>query len=371
MENYISKIFLQLTSTTCPYGYEDVFFKIFMKPYLPKNVKMDNSGNYYLKIGQSKTIFTSHIDTVSYKFENVDQLIDDDNNVFTTGKTNLGADDKAGMTIMFNMIKNNVPGLYYFFIGEESGTIGSSMAAMSNTWINYNKIISFDRKGTDSIITHQSFQRSCSDVFARSLASELNKNNELNYKLDSSGVYTDSAEFMDLIPECTNISVGYKDEHTVNETQNLNHLNKLSKAVLQVDWENLKIDRDPTIIEYEDIYNNKSNVEIDTYVDHSHENYENDNYIYPFDVRTKKDWKKGREYYDNGDGELRDYNSRIAEINNNNEIEDGDKYSWIIKKFTNEEFTPNEIEIIRDCYLNMNDDYDIFFYEFLKENIMV
>ena len=45
----------------------------------------------------------------------------------------------------------------------------------------------------------------------------------MKYKKDEGGVYTDSAEFTDIIPECTNISVGYYKEHTVNETQDIQY----------------------------------------------------------------------------------------------------------------------------------------------------
>ena len=41
-------------------------------------------------------------------------------------KTILGADDKAGMVILLYMIEKKIPGLYYFFIGEEVGCIGSN-----------------------------------------------------------------------------------------------------------------------------------------------------------------------------------------------------------------------------------------------------
>jgi hypothetical protein len=88
----------------------------------------------------------------------------------------LGADDKAGVTVLLWMIQNNIPGLYYFFIGEEVGCIGSGLAAKyGNFKGNYDRIISFDRRDVGSIITFQSYSRCCSDAFANDLCSELNK----------------------------------------------------------------------------------------------------------------------------------------------------------------------------------------------------
>jgi hypothetical protein len=50
---------------------------------------------------------------------------------------------------------------------------------------------------------------------------------------------------MDDIAECTNISVGYFNEHTVDEYQNLTYLEDLCKGVVKVDWENLPVVREP------------------------------------------------------------------------------------------------------------------------------
>ena len=100
---------------------------------------------------------------------------------------------------------------------------------------NYDRIISFDRRGTSSIITHQSGTRTCSNEFAFELSKQLNQSGLL-YKKDDTGVYTDSAEFVSVIPECTNIAVGYYQEHTFSEHQDIIHLIKLAKACLNVQW---------------------------------------------------------------------------------------------------------------------------------------
>jgi hypothetical protein len=203
---FIFDTFLQLTSITCPYGFEDQFLGDFRNLF-PSDLQKDTWGNYFIKIGESKTIFASHIDTVSKDYQKVTHVISK-NIISTDGKTTLGADDKAGVTLMLWMIKNRVPGLYYFFIGEEVGCIGSGAASFGGDFSKYDRIISFDRRGNNSVITHQSSTRCCSEDFAKSLASELNRS-KMNYKLDDGGVYTDSAEFMTIIPECTNLSVGY------------------------------------------------------------------------------------------------------------------------------------------------------------------
>jgi hypothetical protein len=67
----------------------------------------------------------------------------------------------------------------------------------------------------------------------------------MNFKSDSTGVWTDSALFMGVIPECTNLSVGYFNEHRKTEMQDLDYMLELSNVVLNINWENLPTIRKP------------------------------------------------------------------------------------------------------------------------------
>ncbi len=244
----IRKKFLQLTKMTYPYGTEQ-----FLESFLPDGAQMDKFGNYYLSVGDSyTTMFTCHLDTSCSKMERVTHKFYG-NYVMTDGTTILGADDKAGMVIVLYMIEKKIPGLYYFFIGEETGCIGSSDLAdelekdgdVPIELKNIQKIISFDRRGTNSVITEQFYGVCCSDEFAKELCSQLNTSGLLQMVPDDTGVLTDSAQFMGSIPECTNISVGYYDEHTYRERQDIDHLYKICKSIERVDWESLPVNRDP------------------------------------------------------------------------------------------------------------------------------
>jgi hypothetical protein len=82
----------------------------------------------------------------------------------------------------------------------------------------------------------------CSNDFAQSLCGELNKSG-LKLNLDPTGVFTDSANFIDVIPECTNVSVGYFNEHTHDELQNITYLERLAKACVAADWSKLTVKR--------------------------------------------------------------------------------------------------------------------------------
>ena len=244
----IKEKFLQLTSRTYPHGTEKELF-----PLLPSELQEDEFGNLFIKIGESDVMFTAHLDTATSALTNVTHVIDG-NIIKTDGTSILGADDKAGVTIMLYMIEHNIPGLYYFFLGEEVGCVGSKkLRDKLNTEKieGINKVISFDRRGTTSVITYQASSRCCSDKFGEALAAELNKSDvTFTYKTDPTGIYTDSAQFTKIYPECTNISVGYQSEHTFTESQDIEHLEKLAEACLKVDWNSLSVERDPSKVEY-------------------------------------------------------------------------------------------------------------------------
>lgn len=247
----IKEKFLELTSRTYPHGTEEELFPILFNTV--DGLQKDEFGNLFIKIGDSDVMFTSHLDTATSANTPVNHVFDGDI-IKTDGKSILGADDKAGVTIMLYMIKNNIPGLYYFFLGEEVGCVGSKKVAgvqKENKIDGINKVISFDRRGTNSVITYQSGKRCCSDNFGKTLSAQLNQaESSFMYENDDTGVLTDSIQFINIYSECTNISVGYQSEHTYSETQNIKHLEKLAEACLKVDWNSLPVERDPSKVEY-------------------------------------------------------------------------------------------------------------------------
>jgi len=168
----------------------------------------------------------------------------------------LGADDTTGIWLMLNMIKARIPGTYFFFRGEEVGGIGSThmFDEHPELYQHLNCMITFDRMDLNHIITHQMSQRCCSDTFTKSLANAINPHmpTHLQYAADSTGSFTDSANFTDHISECTNLSVGYYHQHTTKEIQAAVFALNLRDALLKTDWTTLEYERVPTTIEYDD-----------------------------------------------------------------------------------------------------------------------
>lgn len=397
----IKEKFIELTSFTYPYGYEDELVK-----FLPKGYLVDEDGNYLYEVGSDNdTIFTCHLDTACKNYTPVNHVFDG-KYIRTDKKTILGADDKAGMTILLHMIENNVPGLYYFFIGEEVGCIGSTAASKRIDFFSkYKRIISFDRRGVNSIITHQSSKRTCSDEFANSLSKQFAKYN-LNLEKDDTGVYTDSAEFATVIPECTNISVGYYKEHTHEEHQDIEFLEKLAKACVLIDWNSTEVKRDPSKVEWKEYSNyyyyggttsyskkrNKSWQNSGGYFANSNgfygsgEDYKKtrrgnkknkkerfdlkDFYYGDRDVYVD-DYKETPDYYYVG-GKKVYYNSLDNEITNDSSyfIKDNrhntDYYAGVKKMYLDDSLTRQELEIIEKQCLDMNDSYDRDFLDYME-----
>lgn len=358
----IKKTFLSLTSKTYPYGFENE-----LVGFLPKSHTQDEHGNYFYKIGNSRTVFTSHLDTACKDQVDVRHVVSG-NIIKTDGKSILGADDKAGVTVLLYMIEKEIPGLYCFFIGEEVGCIGSGKASMDKSFLDYDRIISFDRRGTGSVITFQSSRRCCSEVFAKSLSKELNRYG-LSMSPDDTGVYTDSAEFTSIIPECTNISVGYYKEHTFEENQDIDHLFKLCKAVTLVDWESLPTKRNPRITEYKSykvvkgydrgydtVYSNPLKNR-DEYSWSSTSRNKSDAYE---SLRYKNKSKKGRVY-------LNDLENDITDHFIESELKSKKYYETLKQIIFDDNITKKDFIKLRDQYLDMKDPCDLDFYLEMKD----
>jgi hypothetical protein len=153
------------------------------------------------------------------------------------------------------MIRANIGGVYVFHRGEERGCWGSKqVATLHGDFIKqFNHAIAFDRRGTTSIITHQMGERASSDTCSNALALLLG----MGYELDDTGLFTDTAQYMEQVSECLNISIGYQSEHSNKETLDTDHVLKLRDKVLAIKWDEITLphERDYTKVEYKQGYN--------------------------------------------------------------------------------------------------------------------
>ena len=203
----------------------------------------------HIKVGTSQTLFSCHLDTV-HRTPGL-QIVGWDRDLALFYKQSdgddecLGADDGAGIWLLLEMIDAGVPGHYLFHYGEERGGIGSTgMAEYHADFLKqFQRAVAFDRRGSTSVISHQGWGRCCSDTFAEVLADALNADSVLRMLPDNTGIFTDTANYVELIPECTNISCGYEAEHTKREVLDANFLSQLRDVVVILDWESLPTER--------------------------------------------------------------------------------------------------------------------------------
>ena len=228
------------------------FYNKVLKPYSPS--PMLGSGGEHLAWTivtdpSSKTLFSAHCDTAESWDGQLRRKVkvDKDNIVHSDGTHVLGADDGAGIVLLLEMIDAGVPGTFSFTRGEELGGKGSRQIAQEHSaWLStFDRCISFDRKGTTSIITNQfACGRCCSNDFGRALGDALGGEGR-RFLLDPTGSFTDNANYTDFIAEVVNISCGYEKEHTAKETLDLNFLEYMAAKVITLDWEGLPKVRKP------------------------------------------------------------------------------------------------------------------------------
>ena len=244
-----SETFLELVTETSPRGTEARRFHPLLKGL---GFKFDTLGSAYLEIplpdGQrSSTAFTAHMDDVSRAAGPTGVQV---NTVAgarvasSSGNDVLGADDKTGLALVLSMVKRKIPGHYMIFVDEERGRVGSKSAAEQLDVSHLERMIAFDRRGKTSVVHRMNTRKTASIEFAQALAQQLNSG-DLKFVPDPNGAGCDALSFAHLIPECTNISVGYENPHRVNETQDLDFLDKLAAALGKIKWEELPVKRNP------------------------------------------------------------------------------------------------------------------------------
>lgn len=279
-DGHIPDMLFDLLTCASPHGWEghirDILNAGYLAELLEKDIaKVDSIGNLIVPVGKPpyNTMFSCHMDTVHFpeksaKPENklTIELVtmnkdapEQDRGIMwgaikkKDGKydgVQLGADDKVGCYIMWEMIDCEIPGLYIFHVGEELGGKGSDWLVKNTPELvkGVKRAIAFDRAGTEDIICNQRGGRCCSKKFADALADKLNANMPPSnrYKSEIHGTFTDTANYIKLIPECTNISVGYYNQHGSSEKLDFYFLKTfLLPAILKINWDELPTERDP------------------------------------------------------------------------------------------------------------------------------
>jgi hypothetical protein len=225
---------------------EEQFIKRFIAPL---GARPDPFGNRILRIGpraKQRILWSAHTDTV-HKWPGRQRVEMDQHGIIRAVSSDcLGADNAGGVWLLTELAKARVPGLYVFHRAEEIGCQGSSyiLGTMPELLDGIDAAIAFDRRGTDSIVTFQCGQRTASDEFAWSLARALGID---TLGPDPTGVFTDTEVYRGIVPECTNVSIGYDSGHSPKEWLDLAWIVALRDALVRADLSQLAIKRDPTV----------------------------------------------------------------------------------------------------------------------------
>jgi hypothetical protein len=219
----------------------------------------DNYGNRILLCEGSKVMISCHTDSV-HRMEGKQSVSISRGVVSLSDATSncLGADDAAGIYAALRMIESGVKATFVFHRDEESGGNGSQWLADNYPeWIgSFDICLALDRRGTEDVIVTQGYGECASDEFAWGLSDQLGMGHS-----PADGIFTDSANYAGLIPECSNLSIGYQHEHSRSETLNLNYLESVICRLIAVKWEEITIARVPHA---EDDWLSEDEPEVDT-----------------------------------------------------------------------------------------------------------
>jgi len=202
------------------------------------SVEIDSYGNLLAtkKIGNGEgatVLLSAHMDTV-YGVKEDRQLLEN-NGIITSDKGALGADDRAGIAIIMEVLRN-IENLSFegvvkvaFSREEEIGCVGARN--IDPDWYSdVDLAIVVDRKGNRDIVTGCG-SAFCSDAVGN-FFEEVSKMQGMNFKAVEGGI-SDAMQFSGNGINSVNLSTGYRNEHTDKEYVVLDDMKDTVRLILQ------------------------------------------------------------------------------------------------------------------------------------------
>lgn len=168
--------------------------------------KVTYTKDYVYAIGDIPITLVAHVDTV-FKEKPEDVFYDRVKNVLWSPQ-GLGADDKAGVFAIINIVKSGLRPHIIFTTGEEMGGLGAQVLTYREPkpFAEMKYIIQLDRRGKDDCIFYE-----CDNV-------------KFVEYIKSFGFHEEYGSFSDISELCptwriagVNLSIGYKNEHSLIE----------------------------------------------------------------------------------------------------------------------------------------------------------
>lgn len=195
-----------------------------MKSYLKnKYDKVIATDKYIVAIGDTPIALVAHLDTVFSKMPN-DIYYDRVKNVMWS-PTGLGADDRAGVYSIVQIIKKGYRPTIIFTTDEEKGCLGSIelVKDIPNAPTELKYIIQLDRRGSNDCVFYDCI------------------NEEFEEYVETFGFVTHCGSFSDISAICpdwgvagVNLSIGYYNEHTESEILNIGEMLETTKRVMKM-----------------------------------------------------------------------------------------------------------------------------------------
>lgn len=199
-----------------------------LKP-LVDTLNVDNAGNILAgKVyGKGETVLLSaHMDVVSSDIDPT-KTITKHAYIWKRESGILGADDRAGIAIIINILKELKASEFkgtlkiLFTVEEECGQNGAEAVEVDF----FNDVycaISLDRRNALDVVTHSASRQYCSENFGQFFErqSRFYHNKGERYKVVRGGV-SDLRVWSALGIESVNLSIGYYEEHTQHEYLNI------------------------------------------------------------------------------------------------------------------------------------------------------
>lgn len=168
--------------------------------------KVTYTKDYVYAIGDIPITLVAHVDTV-FKEKPEDVFYDRVKNVLWSPQ-GLGADDRAGVFAIINIVKSGLRPHIIFTTGEEMGGLGAQVLTYREPkpFAEMRYIIQLDRRGKDDCIFYE-----CDNV-------------KFVEYIKSFGFHEEYGSFSDISELCptwriagVNLSIGYKNEHSLIE----------------------------------------------------------------------------------------------------------------------------------------------------------
>ena len=182
--------------------------------------EIEEKDGYLFGKGDIPIMLVAHLDTIHNEKPN-DIYFDSEQGVMWSPQ-GIGGDDRCGVYMILKILKDYKP--YIAFLeDEEIGCVGARKMAKGLEKPNVKFIIELDRRGRDDCVFYD-----CG-------------NNDFQEYIKSFGFQKQNGTFSDICDlspiwniASTNLSVGYKKEHTTSETINVNYMLETFQKVAKI-----------------------------------------------------------------------------------------------------------------------------------------